>query len=109
MRRPLTSAKGLAGLTAVVRNEGRGNRLPCPLRHDKGVLAVALVGQRNRIALRVGDRQLVELVAILGLYGNSNRVALGSRGLVDRNRTVIRLEVETVVLEAEDEPPSLLE
>ena len=45
----------------------------------------------NGFALCVGDRQLVELVAVLCLYGNSNRAALGSRGLVDRNRTVIRL------------------
>ena len=80
----------LRGLGVLNFAEGRSNRY-LALRHGEGILAVGLLGDVNGFALCVGDRQLVELVAVLGLYGNSNRAALGSRGLVDRNRTVIRL------------------
>ena len=96
------------GLTAVVCNEGRDNRY-LALRHNEGELAVALVRHFDGIALCVGNRQLVELVAVLCLYGNSNRAALGSRGLVDRNRTVIRLGSGNRGARAGGRAPPLLE
>ena len=96
----------LRGLGVLNFAEGRGDRY-LAVRHGEGVLVVRLLGDGNGLALCVGNRQLVELIACIRGDGYGNRIALFAVLLSRETLPFDAVDAETVLVgvELEDEPP----
>ena len=62
----------------------------CTGRHDKGILAAALFGKLEFIALAVGDGERIQLVALVGGDRDGDGGAGNRRAVAERYRTVGR-------------------
>lgn len=92
--------RGLGGLNLA---EGRRN---CyfAVRHGEGVLIIALLRNRNRAALRVGDSQLFKLIACIRGDGYGNRIALFAVFLSRATLPFDAVDAETVLVGVVEEP-----
>ena len=72
----IPEAGGGAGILVVDLHEGGLNGHLGP-GHLEGILAIALVGQLDLVPILVGDGQLVQLIALVGLDGDGHRPAAG--------------------------------
>ena len=67
-------------------------------RHGEGVLAAALVGQVERAAVLVGDRQLFERVALVRRDGDGHSAALGGILRADSHTAVRAVSDRDVIV-----------
>ena len=67
-------------------------------RHGEGVFAVASVGQVERAAVLVGDRQCFERIALIGRDGDGHSAALGGRLWADGNAAVRAVRDRNVIV-----------
>ena len=66
-------------------------------RHGEGVLTAALVGQVERVAVLVGDRQRFERIALIGRDGDGHSAALGGRLRADGDAAVHAVRGRNVI------------
>ena len=67
-------------------------------RHGESVLSASLVGQVERAAVLVGDRQRFERVALIGRDGDGHSAALGGRLWADGNAAVRAVRDRNVIV-----------
>ena len=66
-------------------------------RHGEGVLSASLVGQVERAAVLVGDRQRFERIALIGRDGDGHSAALGGRLRADAHTAVRAVRDRNVI------------